>query len=109
MSPDLDSVPGPHWWWRSYGVATLPDGERIACSSFMATDPGPFLTFGFPQGGLDARYGNGRSEAGAPWLLLATSWLRDVCHWLEDAVVVRSWAIAEEVADDIAFGELRDD
>jgi hypothetical protein len=87
-----------------HGVATLPDGQRIACTSYLSLDPGPILMFGFPQGAVDMLYGSGYSEADA-WLLLATSWLRDICVWLGEVVPVRSWAIAEEVADDIALGE----
>jgi hypothetical protein len=90
--------------WPRYGVATLPDGQRIACISYLSLDPEPILMFGFPQGAVDTLYGEGYSEAD-DWLLLATSWLRDICAWLGEVVSVRSWAIAEEVADDIALGE----
>ena len=90
----------PRW-----GVATLPDGRRIACATFLIVDPEPVLTFGIPQGAVDLVYGQGASETNA-WLLPATSWLRDVCLWLQEGVHVRAWAIAEEVADDVALADL---
>jgi hypothetical protein len=88
-----------------FGVATLWDGRRIACLVFLMVDPEPVLKFGIPQGAVDLLYGQGASDSNA-WLLPATSWLRDVCLWVQEAVHVRSWAIAEEIADDIALGDL---
>ena len=69
-----------------YGIATLPNGQRSACGSYIADFgiDGVWVSLYLPLGALSTVYPAGAYPFGASYTPSPEPWLRAVNEWLKD-------------------------
>jgi hypothetical protein len=92
-------------WSHSYGIAVLPNGQRLACGSCVVreTEGSDWLDFYFSMSALGTVYDVGaypfiEANVPTPWLPEVESWLADLALWLASIIDYRMAIIGFETS-----------
>jgi hypothetical protein len=95
---------------RYFGIARLPNGKRVACSSFIlrGDDGADELVFGIPMGSLGSAYRVGgypfgkQGERAGPWLREVETWLVGIGRHVASSVPFDLGMIGHDVCGELS-------